>query len=36
MTLHVHERSDEGVEDPEIVADGFPLTPATFCGLRIR
>jgi len=34
MTLHVHERSNEGVEGPEIVAGGFPLTPVTFCGER--
>lgn len=34
MTLHVHERSNEGVEGPEIVAGGFPLTPVRFCGRR--
>jgi len=34
MTLHAHERSDEGVEGPEIVAGGFPLTPVRFCGRR--
>lgn len=32
MTLHIHERSREGAEGPEIVAGGFPLTPTTFCG----
>ena len=34
MTLHVHERSNEGVEGPEIVAGGFPITPVRFCGRR--
>jgi hypothetical protein len=32
MTLHVHQRSKEGVEGPEIAAAGFPLRPTTFCG----
>lgn len=34
MILHVHERSSGGVEGPEIVAGGFPITPVTFCGRR--
>lgn len=32
MTLHAYERSSDGVEGSEIVAGGFPLTPARFCG----
>ena len=34
MTLHAHQRSKKGVEGPEILAAGFPLKPATFCGRR--
>lgn len=34
MTLHAYPRSRKGVEGPEIVAAGFPLTPTTFCGRR--
>lgn len=34
MTLHAHQRSKKGVEGPEILAAGFPLTPTTFCGRR--
>jgi hypothetical protein len=32
MTLHVHQRSKEGVEGAEIIAAGFPLKPKAFCG----
>ncbi len=34
MSLHVHERSKDGVEGPEILVAGFPLKPTTFCGRR--
>jgi hypothetical protein len=36
MSLHVYERSREGVEGPEIVAAGFPLRPSVFCGRGTR
>lgn len=32
MTMSVRKRSKDGAEGPEIVAAGFPLKPATFCG----
>ena len=34
MILHVHERTSDGAEGPEILAGGFPLRPTTFCGRR--
>lgn len=34
MSLHLHRRSKKGEEGPEILAAGFPLKPATFCGRR--
>ena len=32
MTLHLHLRTKDGAEGPQILVAGFPLKPLTFCG----